>query len=170
MTASPAPDSITLVHLSDIHFSKLSPGGDGVLDEDVRNEVRNDVLRMAAQLGKVHGFIVTGDIAFSGKEEEYQRAEAWLLELCQKTGCREEDVWVICGNHDVQRPIIESSIMVRTFQRQLRDCKVEQINEIVSEHLCDHAGKTEIFSPLTNYNAFARKFGGHFAGKRPGSR
>lgn len=163
MSASAASESILLVHLSDIHFSKPSLGGEGKLDEDIRNEVRNDVLRMAAELGTIHGFIVTGDIAYSGKEEEYRQAEAWLLELCQKTGCKEEDVWVICGNHDIQRPIIDSSKIVRTFHKELRSCKVDEINNTVAEYLRDHAGKTEIFSPLKNYNAFAAKFGGHFS-------
>jgi predicted MPP superfamily phosphohydrolase len=159
-------ESILLVHLSDIHFSKADAAGNGVLNEDVRNEVRNDVLKMAGELGKIHGFLVTGDIAFAGKEEEYQQAERWLLELCEKTGCKEEDVWVICGNHDVQRPIIASSMMVENFQEKLRSVKVDEINETIKKYLLDHAGRTEIFSPLKNYNAFAAKFGGHFAADR----
>jgi predicted MPP superfamily phosphohydrolase len=156
-------DAIVLVHLSDIHFTKLSNGGETVLNDDVRKELRNDVVQMAADFGNVHGILVTGDIAFSGKEEEYRQAEAWLMELCQTAGCKEEDVWVICGNHDVHRPTIDNSKMVRMFQEELRKCDVREINEKIGESIRDHAGKTEIFAPLCNYNSFARKFGGHFA-------
>ena len=78
---------IVLVHLSDIHFVKASPAGLEVLDEDIRRELKSDVVTQCDALGGAHGILVTGDIAYSGKVEEYKRAEEWLLELCRDTRC-----------------------------------------------------------------------------------
>ena len=89
---------VILVHLSDIHFVKASTVGPDVLDEDVRRELKRDVIALCGTLGSAHGILVTGDIAYSGKSEEYKRAEDWLLELCRETKCDEQNVWMICGS------------------------------------------------------------------------
>ncbi|OWV96927.1 hypothetical protein ATY81_27575 [Rhizobium sp. R72] len=46
---------------------------------------------------------LTGDIAFSGKENEYLHATKFLDELLQRTGVGRDRLFVIPGNHDVDR-------------------------------------------------------------------
>jgi predicted MPP superfamily phosphohydrolase len=157
---------VILVHLSDIHFVKASTVGPDVLDEDVRRELKRDVIALCGTLGSAHGILVTGDIAYSGKSEEYKRAEDWLLELCRETKCDEQNVWMICGNHDVQRDVIANSVALRDFQTKLRAQEPEKIDAVYHEYLTDAAARTIVFSALQNYNDFARKFGGHFAHDR----
>ena len=47
--------------------------------------------------------LVTGDIAFSGKAEEYALAEAFLDELNKASGVPKEKIYCIPGNHDIDR-------------------------------------------------------------------
>ena len=69
---SEAATKIILVHLSDIHFVKASAVGPDILDEDIRRELKRDVVVLCGTLGNAHGILVTGDIAFSGKVEGIQ--------------------------------------------------------------------------------------------------
>ena len=92
--AEPTP-RIVLVHLSDIHFMKETDAGVGVLDEDVRRELKRDLRNLVKTTGPAHAILVGGDIAFSGKVEEYKRAETWLAELREASGCAEENVHLL---------------------------------------------------------------------------
>lgn len=158
--------SIILVHLSDIHFVKPGGVGHDVLDEDIRRELKRDVVALCGKLGSAHGILVSGDVAYSGKVEEYKRAEEWLLELCRETKCDEQNVWMICGNHDVQRDVIANSVLLRDFQDKLRTQEPTKIDAVYQDYLMDAAARTIVYSALQNYNEFARKFGGHFAHDR----
>jgi predicted MPP superfamily phosphohydrolase len=128
--ASNAPKKLVLVHLSDIHFhfKKGAAGGDAVLDEDIRRELQRDVVEVVRGLGQAHGILVTGDVAFAGRLEEYQAADKWLAGLCIDTKCDSENIWVVCGNHDVQRDIIKNSKLMQVFQSDLRACAAGEID------------------------------------------
>ncbi len=158
----PAP-KVVLVHISDIHFMKETGAGEGVLDEDVRRELKRDLGILVPTTGAAHAILVGGDIAYSGKVEEYKRAETWLAELRETSGCAEENVWMVCGNHDMQREVIDSSKMLRHFQKQVRECAPDKVDEQFGEYLRDSGGRVALFAALENYNRFASKYGGHFS-------
>lgn len=162
----PVSEKIVLVHLSDIHFVKASQVDSDIIDEDVRRELKRDASALCMNLGSAHGILVTGDIAYSGKVEEYKRAEDWLMELCSGTKCDAQNVWMICGNHDVQRDVIANSVSVRDFQKKLREEDPAKIGAVYQEYLGDAAARLIVYSALKNYNDFAQKFGGHFAHDR----
>ena len=111
--AVPGPESATSVmrrtyiHLSDLHFGQ-EKGSDLHLHRDVRDRLIDDARGLAAREpgGTVAGVIVTGDIAFSGKEAQYLEAGQWLDRLCKAVGCSVNDVFVVPGNHDVDRDAI----------------------------------------------------------------
>src|SRR4051794_33157633 len=106
----------TLLHLSDIHFRFGESGDIFDPDSDLRNELERDVVRLrGTRIEKVDGILVTGDIAFAGKKEEYERASAWLERLCDLLGCARDNVWVVPGNHDVDREVIKNSETLRTL-------------------------------------------------------
>ncbi|MCE5268862.1 MAG: hypothetical protein LLG00_13365, partial [Planctomycetaceae bacterium] len=77
------------VHVSDIHFGQEKQNGTVVARDDVRTELLNDCRTREKTLGPAEGILVTGDIAFSGKKEEYGRAAEWLDELTKAAGCAE---------------------------------------------------------------------------------
>lgn len=92
------------VHLSDIHFGQER---DHVvhIHDDVKNQLVSDATEVIADLssGPATGILVTGDIAFSGKAEQYDAAGKWLDALAEGIGCPIHRVQMIPGNHDVDR-------------------------------------------------------------------
>lgn len=96
--------SLTFIHVSDIHFGQ-KPGS----QEIVHGDVQECLIKDAAELVNIYanscatGVIVTGDIAYSGKENEYKRAGKWLDRLTEAINCKKTDVQVVPGNHDIDR-------------------------------------------------------------------
>jgi predicted MPP superfamily phosphohydrolase len=102
------------VHLSDIHVGHGDPSHrwDQQL---VLQEIARDVAtapRAGLGIPAPQAILVTGDVAFSGngvvrapdtESREYARARAWLLEMAGKLGLGAKDVFVVPGNHDVDR-------------------------------------------------------------------
>ena len=151
-------DKLILVHLSDIHFSKSS-GGVYDPDKHLRKELENDAAQVSKMIGTVDGVLVTGDIAFSGKKEEYKIAIDWLYELCEtKIGCRFENVWVSPGNHDVDRDVIRNSGFLKQLHASLRSCEIGHVDAKIKE-LMEDTPADLLFKPIENYNRFALNFG-----------
>ena len=93
---------ITILHLSDIHFKRNK-------DEDnkaFRKKVQERLIEaVAAHLSDHHGIdfvVITGDIAFSGKKEEYNEALMFLSDF-RKVLPKEIEFLAVPGNHDVDR-------------------------------------------------------------------
>jgi 3',5'-cyclic AMP phosphodiesterase CpdA len=110
---------LVFLHLSDIHFSKRS-GRAGDLDEDLRRELEADALGVRRTFDHFTGILVSGDIAFSGQSAEYDTAKSWLNRLCAALGCPPEDVWVVPGNHDVERAEVWGSFGLQLVRAGLR--------------------------------------------------
>jgi predicted phosphodiesterase len=91
--------ALNWLHLSDFHIR----AGESY-DRDV-------VLRaLVASVGRYREegrcpnvVFATGDIAFSGKAEEYARATVFFDELLVAAGLERRDLFVVAGNHDVDR-------------------------------------------------------------------
>lgn len=88
---------ITILHLSDIHFHEHN------------NAIANRAKEIAttcyssSRLSDACFIIVTGDISFSGSEEEYAVARSFLIdikELIQNEGCKFVEILMVPGNHD----------------------------------------------------------------------
>jgi predicted phosphodiesterase len=95
---------VAYVHLSDIHFGQ-ERGGDRITNDDVKKELIGDAARQVAEhFGKpATGIIVTGDVAYGGKEKEYTEAGLWLDQLAAAVGCSPTAVQLVPGNHDIDR-------------------------------------------------------------------
>ena len=98
---------LRFIHLSDIHFGQ-ERGEDVYIHDDVREQVLEDARDLRERLpdGKIDGVIVTGDLAFAGKPEEYEAAGSFLDRLTSYVGCPRTAVQVIPGNHDIHRKSI----------------------------------------------------------------
>ena len=96
--------SIAFIHVSDIHFGQ-EKGGRLVTHNDVRERLIDDVKKVLASLtsGRTAGIIVTGDIAYAGKQKEYIEAGRWLDSVANVCGCAITDIQVVPGNHDIDR-------------------------------------------------------------------
>lgn len=103
--------SVAFVHLSDIHFGQ-ERGSRIFIHDDVKEQLIDDVRKVAATLptGRAAGIIVTGDIAFAGKKEEYAAAAHWLDRVASAVGCPIFQIQVVPGNHDIDRDEISGSM------------------------------------------------------------
>lgn len=150
-------DKLVLVHLSDIHFTGSSGTSVYDLDAEVRNELLRDAATVTTELGGATGVLVTGDIAFSGQRAEYERAASWLLEFCLAIGCPNESVWVVPGNHDIDRKIANSKV-TKTLHESIRAKQGPALDKELREILTDEYSAKALLAPLAEYNTFAARF------------
>src|SRR5688572_7124095 len=97
---------LRVLQFSDIHFSS-KPGALRIIHADVRDQVLADLARLG--VNEVAAIILAGDIAFSGKREEYHLAAGWLERVSALCGCPRRSILSIPGNHDVDRDRIRTS-------------------------------------------------------------
>lgn len=158
-------EKLVLVHLSDIHFTDSS-GNVHDVDQNVRDELLRDVAGMTKQLGAATGVLVTGDIAFSGKKEEYQHAADWLQKVCDAVGCEEQNVSVVPGNHDVDRRFA-GDLITKMLHQSIRGLDGPAIDSKLREFFSNSQSANALLAPLAEYNAFAQRYGCSVSAKEP---
>lgn len=149
------------IHISDLHFGHGDAGhsSDQVL---VTTDLRRDVATVLRQGASAPGAIlVTGDIAFSGDtrlrpgdqpSQEYSDAQRFLLSLGHAVGLDASRIFVVPGNHDVQR----AADKVRNIKR-LRD-ELREGRESIDVALAHHEDRALLTQRQANYLAFAAAF------------
>jgi predicted phosphodiesterase len=152
-------EQLSFIHLSDIHFNKYSSDYYDI-DSDLRNEILLDIEASAkSQLMNVKGVLVCGDIAFSGKEEEYKIALDFLSELCARLEIPESMVFCVPGNHDVDQAICKNSPILSEIQDSLESAHSQiDIDNSIRKYMHDPQANVVMLSQLAAYNSF-------FAGK-----
>jgi len=147
--------TLILVHLSDIHFRQPAHGDGYDLGAPLRDALESSAVAVSREVGAPHAILVTGDIAFSGKREEYQEAGIWLEKLCANIGCEPVQVWCVPGNHDVDRQVILDDRSMRDARKNLRECGVTEIDSEIEDYL---RGPRVLYGPMEAYNDFAARF------------
>ncbi|HEX8017800.1 MAG TPA: metallophosphoesterase, partial [Flavobacterium sp.] len=150
--------ALKILHISDIHFKHYKNFECLDLDKDIQREIEHDLSGLKSEYGTIDVILIGGDIAFSGKLEEYAQADQWIKRICEITGCKEENVLMVPGNHDVDRskfnPILKNLHQSFKTLRSRRD-----IDYQISEFIRDPESASILLSPFHNYRAFAQKYG-----------
>jgi len=142
--------TIAFVHLSDIHFGQ-EKGGARFTHDDAKERLIEDARAEVAKLsiGHASGILITGDIAYSGAEQEYKVAAVWIDRVAQAVGCAATDVQVVPGNHDVD-------------QSQISDLGEYMLGEIrakgepqLDKFLADETARAALFRRFKHYGPFA---------------
>lgn len=90
---------LTWLHLADLQIK-----GRGADIEATLAQLSSDILAQTEKSGVRPDFVViTGDIAFSGQAVEYRYAVEFLKDLLKRLQISQERLFVIPGNHDVDR-------------------------------------------------------------------
>lgn len=158
-------EKIVLVHLSDIHFTRAS-GNVHDVDQTVRDELLRDVEAVTKKLGAANGVLVTGDIAFSGKKEEYQHAAEWLRKVCDSVRCEEQKVAVVPGNHDVDRGLA-GDLITKMLHKNIRGLDGAAIDAQLREYFSNVGSASALLAPLAQYNVFAQPYECDVSDKKP---
>ena len=158
---------LTFVHLSDIHFSKRS-GDHYDLDRELRTDLERDIVEQIQTIGHpATGILVTGDIAYSGSADEYRTARQWLEHLCGLLKIDTANVWLIPGNHDVDRSVAERSRSLAALHRQIKDVGIADVAQVLQSIYRNDVDASCLFSPFAEYNRFSEPFGCEIGPKRP---
>lgn len=148
-----------LLHLSDIHFKEpdcLDPRTDP--ERPYRTRLKADLVELCAEK-TVDAILVSGDIAFKGHPAEFTVADAWLKELAAASGCRPDRIYVVPGNHDVDRSICRGSAVISNAQAAIARAPHLHRETVLRTQLRDSESGAALFKPLTAYNAFASPLG-----------
>lgn len=101
-----------LVHLSDPHFGWDERDGKRVfmhrfgeseisysLSEELTREL-NRAMRDRSRIEDVV-LVISGDLTYAGKNNEFTLVENFLVELCSSLGLRRDQIVLVPGNHDI---------------------------------------------------------------------
>lgn len=145
----------SFIHLSDIHFGQERGNGQVYINDDAKQRLIADVRRVVQSLPdqQAHGVIVTGDIAYAGKEEEYEQAGAWLDQVTQAAGCVRTDVHVVPGNHDIDLDTVTA--LTRIALKQV----VEHGQTSLDTFLATERDREMLHGRFKAYQTFAEGYG-----------
>ena len=139
--------TLTWLHVSDFHFKN-----DDSYDRDV---VLNSLISAVEEKVRLEGIcpdciFVTGDVAHSGREQEYAAASDFFDKLRKVTALDKNRLFIVPGNHDVDRH--KGKGLVRSLSSE-----EESVDFFGPEHPQHHFTKLE---------AFRRWFNSYFEGVR----
>jgi len=156
-----------LLHLSDIHFKEpdcLNPQTDP--ERPYRTRLKADLVELCAEK-RVDAILVSGDIAFKGHSAEFAVADAWLKELASASDCRPDRIYVVPGNHDVDRSVCRGSTAISDAQAAIANAHNLSRETVLRTRLRDGESGAALFKPLTAYNAFASPLGCYVGPAQP---
>jgi predicted phosphodiesterase len=151
---------LRLLHISDIHFKKpycLDRRKD--LDWGVRDCLIEDAKAIAKNTHKpFDAILITGDIAYHGDREEFSVATDWLEEITKDLGLHPEDIYVVPGNHDVNRTttrdFMTSAAREKILAKKGNLRHTEFLNALDDNTVCQ-----VLMKPMEEYNHFAAAYG-----------
>ena len=144
-------ERITWLQISDLHLRGSRAYDANVvlkaLLRDVGERIKEDELRP--------DFVaVTGDLAFSGKPAEYELVRRFLDELLRVTGLDKGRLFLVPGNHDVDRSLITrgaqaigdgltdrdsaNDVLATPADRQLMMARFQGYRDFVNDYLAGH--------------------------------
>jgi predicted phosphodiesterase len=155
--------ALQIAHLSDIHFKDETTQIGHDANEHMREDIILDLIKITKEYGKLDAIIVSGDVAFSGKETEFKSARNWLHEILDRTNSKDAEIIVCPGNHDVDRDEFKNDESIFEAQNAIRALKThDAIQHKLNARLQTEAGKSLLMRSLQNYNNFALEFGCEF--------
>ena len=162
---------LTFIHISDIHFAKTS-GDPYDIDKELRQAMLNDLNSSAKiKLVKVDGILVCGDLAFSGKDAEYNIACEFLSDVIKIFNLEKKDIYCVAGNHDVDQSVIKNSITLELIQNHLLSVKeADKLDSIIRKIQTDPAINVEnglLYKPLESYNKCIEPMACNYTVKSP---
>lgn len=149
-----------MLHISDIHFKSpecLDPAQDP--DLAIRTRMMRDLAQQVGDLGEVGAILIGGDIAYKAAPDEYKTAWNWIQELAAISGCPKERIFVVPGNHDVDRGIVKKSVPTQSAQNMVASAALNNKEWRLAQQLTDDASGQSLMLPHSAYNDFAAPLG-----------
>jgi serine/threonine protein kinase/predicted MPP superfamily phosphohydrolase len=143
--------AITWLHLSDLQFSTSRTYDTNVVLRALLRDIEKRLEWYSLQPDLI---AVTGDIAFSGKPVEYGLAQEFFDELLETTSLSKARLFLVPGNHDVDRELISPG--ARNIGSSLTD------RETVNGILASAGDRQLMFARLGSYTTFVNDYLGEY--------
>jgi predicted MPP superfamily phosphohydrolase len=149
----------TWVHLSDIH---IGHGDDSyrwnqqLVLEKLKDDIANPSAEYDIPIPDPDVIFVTGDLAFSGatrSTEEYTGVRNWLLAIATSLSISKTQIFIVPGNHDVQRNVAKKDNNIARLLNSLRSGR-----EKLDKALADERDQVLLAQRMENYFNFAKEF------------
>jgi predicted MPP superfamily phosphohydrolase len=158
-------NTLTWLHLSDLHLCSDRTGWKA---NKVIDTLKQDLLEMKQQQQlKPDLLFFTGDLAYgqlgSGDlsiQAQFEQVHLLITEICQIFSLSTQQVFIVAGNHDVNRSCIGEmpSIYLETITKKSYDESVEKVNAMLNSANQDW----QQFMPrLNDYKIFIQKYYPH---------
>jgi metallophosphoesterase superfamily enzyme len=128
-----------LLHISDLHVSIGKEFDRSVVLEPLIERVEQDMCNGI----EPEIVVVTGDVAFSGKKAEYQKAKVFFDELLARMKLSQDRLFIVPGNHDVDR-------------KRYRKSDVPNYEDMaaLNEELENNAYRSDLLKGMNDYFTF----------------
>ncbi|MCK9442408.1 MAG: metallophosphoesterase, partial [Methanothrix sp.] len=145
-----------MVGLNWLHLSDWHQGGSEFDRQVVQKALLKDIqerVKINPELQKIDFVIFSGDVAFSGKAEEYQVAkEQFFQPLLDACGLSPKQLFIVPGNHDLDRN--EFELLPRELTKPLAS------EAEVQDWLTDDRRRARLLEPFRAFTAFVREYTG----------
>ncbi len=144
---------LRLLHLSDLHFGYGQTVGNDcpveAFNQDVvTRSMLNRIEALVKSKEKPDFILITGDLAKSGKREEYMVARVFCEHLLNATGIPNGKLYIVPGNHDVNRTKISNVDIENIYRFGDQDS--------ISRTLSNSDVVTTLLNKFSEFNEFAR--------------
>lgn len=100
------PALLSILHLSDFHFTKRKIRDQRV----VVDALVKDLETLCIGHRRPDIVLFTGDLVNAGGDDRHEEAYDFLLSrVAQATGCSDERIFIVPGNHDLSRKVVEET-------------------------------------------------------------
>lgn len=163
-------DLITILHLSDFHFSRRKAREQDIIVEALVDDLK--VLCIGHR--KPDLILFTGDLVQAAGEDPHETAyDHFIDRVAKATGCSDERIFLTPGNHDLSRSFVEAHVAEHHAWRDLIGTAGEmetlnqkfadgEFDEIVADKFSDYRGLDQYLggndrvAACLMENAFAR--------------
>ncbi|MCX7113394.1 MAG: metallophosphoesterase [Proteobacteria bacterium] len=155
--------TITWLHLSDWHQKTPAEGGSDDREkvfkksiEEIKTRKRIDI-----RLEKIDFIVFSGDLAFSGKNEQYLLAEInFLNKIKEVTGVKEDKIFFVPGNHDLDGDKLDEINKIKNdyIDKSIFECNKHDIDAWNDECRNDSGFITLLRYPFSKFRDFASRY------------
>ena len=144
---------VRFLHLSDFHLKGAGNPVEEFNQDHVTRSLAEKVESLVAE-GEAFDFVVvTGDLAFGGKEQDYAVVKVMCERVLKAAGLAADRLFLVPGNHDVDREKIDS-LYLKLYFCETHD---EILERVFNEGF--RANLMAKFSLSTNFPKRLRAFG-----------
>jgi predicted MPP superfamily phosphohydrolase len=140
-------NTVTWLHISDLHFRTSQSYDTNVVLQALLRDIAKCINDDSLQPNFI---ILSGDIAFASHPKEYALAQQFLDDLLKTTSLPKDCLFLVPGNHDVDRNAISPLAAGATAILSNRDA--------VNRLLADDDDRARVFQRFHNYQDFINEY------------